>query len=40
MNYLEIGIVFNKMIANTRMIMIDLEITRLKSGLSIDKNNH
>ena len=39
MNYLEINIIFNKMIDNTRCIMINLKIAHLKSGLSIDKNN-
>ena len=29
----------NKMIDNTRVIMINLKIAHLKSGLSIDKNN-
>ena len=39
MNYLEINIIINKMIDNTRNVMINLEIARLKSGLSIDKNS-
>ena len=39
MNYLEINKIFNKMIDNTRNVVIDLEIARLKSGLLIDKNN-
>ena len=39
MNYLEINKIFNKMIDNTRGIMINLKIAHLKSGLSIDKNN-
>ena len=30
----------NKMIDNTRNVVIDLEIASLKSGLLIDKNNH
>ena len=38
MNYLEINKIFNKMIDNTRGIMINLKIAHLKSGLSIDKN--
>ena len=38
MNYLEINKIFNKMIDNTRVIMINLKIAHLKSGLSIDKN--
>ena len=38
MNYLEISKVINKMIDNTRNIVIDLEIAQL-SGLLIDKNN-
>ena len=40
MNILEINMILNKMIDKTRIVMIDLEITRLKSGLLIDKNNH
>lgn len=40
MNSLEICVVLNKMIANTKEIMLDLEISCLKRGLSIDKNNH
>ena len=39
MNYMEISKIINKMIDNTRTIMIDLEIAHLKKGLSIDKNN-
>lgn len=39
MNYLEISKIINKMIDNTRNVVIDLEIARLKSRLSIDKNN-
>ncbi len=38
MNYLEISKVINKMIDNTKVIMIDLKVAHLKSGLSIDKN--
>ena len=40
MNYLEIAVILNKMIDNTRIVMIDLEVTHLKNGLSIDKNSH
>ena len=40
MNYLEISMLFNKMIDNTRLIMIELEVTHLNDGLLIDKNNH
>ena len=39
MNFLEINRIINKMVDNTRIIMIDLKIAHLKSGLSIDKNN-
>ena len=39
MNFLEINKILNKMIDNTRTIMIDLEVAHLKDGLSIDKNN-
>ena len=40
MNFLEIGVILNKMIDNTRVVMLDLEVARLKNGLLIDKNNH
>ena len=40
MNFIEISMVLNKMIDNTRIIMIDLEVSRLKNGLLIDKNKH
>lgn len=40
MNFLEINKILGKMIDNTRVAMIDLEVTRLKNGLLIDKNNH
>jgi len=40
MNYLEISLILHKMIDNTRRVMIDLEVTRLKDGLLIDKNSH
>ena len=39
MNYLEISKIISKMIDNTRMIVLDLEVARLKNGLLIDKNN-
>ena len=38
MNYLEINKIINKMIDNTKIIMVDLKVARLKSGLLIDKN--
>ena len=40
MNYIEISIIFSKMIDNTRLIMLDLEVSHLKRGISIDKNSH
>ena len=40
MNFLEISLILNKMIDNTRSIMLDLEVSHLKNGLLIDKNNH
>lgn len=40
MNFLEISKILNKMIDNTTMVMIDLEVTHLLGGLSIDKNSH
>jgi hypothetical protein len=39
MNFLEISKIINKMIDNTRSVVIDLEIAHLKRALSIDKNN-
>ena len=39
MNFLEINIIYNKMIDNTMRCMIDLDIALLKKGLSIDKTN-
>ena len=39
MNYLEISKIINKMIANTKKGVLDLEVSCLKRGLSIDKNN-
>ena len=39
MNILEINKVINKMVDNTRIVMIDLEMVRLKNRLLIDKNN-
>ena len=39
MNSLEISLILNKMIANTRKGVLDLEVSCLKRGLSIDKNN-
>ena len=40
MNFLEVGKILNKMIDNTRIVVIDLEVTHLMSTLSIDKNSH
>lgn len=40
MNFLEVSKILNKMIDNTRRVMIDLEVTHLMSGISIDKNSH
>lgn len=37
-NYLEISKIMNKMIDNTTIIMINLNVAQLKSPLSIDKN--
>ena len=39
MNFLEINIILNKMIDNTRVVMLDLEVSCLKNGLLIDKNS-
>ena len=40
MNSLEISLILNKMIDNTRVVMIDLNVTRLKNGLLIDKSRY
>ena len=40
MNIIEINMILNKMIDNTRKVMLDLEVSRLKNGLSIDKKGH
>lgn len=39
MNFLEINKVLNKMIDNTRYLIIDLNITLLNKGLVIDKKD-
>lgn len=39
MNFLEINVIYNKMIDNTRLCVIDLDVSLLKKGLLIDKNN-
>jgi len=38
MNFLEINKIFNKMIDNTRISMIEINLNALKNGLIIDKN--
>ena len=38
MNAFEIELILSKMIDKTHMIMIDLEVSRVKRRLSIDKN--
>ena len=37
MNYIEISKIISKMINNTRVVSTNLEVARLKDGLTIDK---
>ena len=40
MNAVEIELILKKMIDNTHFVMVDLEVSRVKNGISIDKNIH